>query len=82
MRYKGQGYELRVPFTDDYVEAFHKLHEQRYGYSDPRREIEVVNVRSRVTMKTEKPSLPKFPVQPGEAQPQKTTQHLRQRKVA
>jgi N-methylhydantoinase A len=66
MRYKGQGYELRVPFTSDYVAAFHKLHQQRYGYSDPRREIEVVNVRSRQTTRTPKPALPKFPLQSGQ----------------
>ena len=60
MRYKGQGYELRLPFSENYLEAFHKLHEQRYGYSDPRREIEIVNVRSRETTITPKPALPKF----------------------
>ena len=66
MRYQGQGYELRVPFTNDYVNDFHNLHKQRYGYSDPSREVEIVNVRSRVTQKTGKPSFPKFQVQPGE----------------
>ena len=66
MRYQGQGYELRVPFTSDYVNDFHKLHEQRYGYSDPTREIEIVNVRWRVTQETEKPALPQFPLQSGE----------------
>jgi N-methylhydantoinase A len=66
LRYKGQGYELRVPFTEDYVAAFHKLHQQRYRYSDTQREIEVVNVRVRHTTKTEKPSLPKFPLQFGQ----------------
>jgi N-methylhydantoinase A len=65
MRYKGQGYELRVPFTPDYVEAFHKLHQQRYGYADKAREVEIVNVRSRQTIKTEKPTLPSFPLQSG-----------------
>jgi N-methylhydantoinase A len=66
MRYKGQGYELRVPFTPDYITAFHNLHQKRYGYSDPRREIEVVNVRSRETIKTDKPVLPTFPLHPGQ----------------
>ena len=51
MRYQGQGYELRVPFSGDYVEAFHKLHQQRYGYSDASREIEVVNVRNATSSK-------------------------------
>jgi N-methylhydantoinase A len=65
MRYKGQGYELRVPFTPDYMTAFHNLHQKRYGYSDARRDIEVVNVRSRETIKTEKPVLPTFPLERG-----------------
>jgi N-methylhydantoinase A len=65
MRYQGQGYELRVPFGEDYVAGFHELHQQRYGYSDARREIEVVNVRKRDTITTDKPSLPKFPFESG-----------------
>ena len=65
MRYQGQGYELRVPFTPDYLNDFHSLHKQRYGYSDPTREVEIVNVRSRTVQKTEKPTLPKFPLQAG-----------------
>jgi N-methylhydantoinase A len=66
MRYQGQGYELRVPFTPDYVDEFHKLHQQRYGYSDSARDVEIVNVRWRVTQETEKPMLPKFPLESGE----------------
>jgi N-methylhydantoinase A len=66
IRYQGQGYELRVPFTSDYVNDFHTLHKQRYGYSDSSREVEIVNVRSRITQKTEKPSFPKFELQFGE----------------
>jgi N-methylhydantoinase A len=65
MRYQGQGYELRVPFAEDYVEAFHALHQQRYGYSDSAREIEIVNVRKRDVIITDKPSFPKFPLQSG-----------------
>ena len=63
IRYKGQGYELRVPYTPDYIAAFHHLHQQRYGYSDSTRELEVVNVRSRETTTTDKPDLPVFPLQ-------------------
>ena len=45
VRYQGQGYELNLPVSDDYEAAFHRLHDQRYGYADPRRATEVVNVR-------------------------------------
>ncbi len=62
VRYAGQSYELTVPFAGDYVSAFHRAHEQRYGYSDPNRSCEVVNVRARFTGKVPKPGLPKLGV--------------------
>ena len=46
LRYRGQSYELTVPFTRGFVAAFHKLHDRRYGHSDSSRPVEVVNVRS------------------------------------
>ena len=60
MRYKGQSFELIVPFVDDFIEAFHKEHERVYGYSNRKREVEVVNVRIRAIGETEKPELKKF----------------------
>lgn len=45
MRYAGQGYEIAVPWSSDLVAEFHRLHAARYGYSDDRRPVEVVNVR-------------------------------------
>jgi N-methylhydantoinase A len=60
MRYSGQSYELMVPYSRDYVTAFHQAHEQRYGYSDRSRPCEVVNVRARFTGRTAKPKLPKM----------------------
>jgi N-methylhydantoinase A len=59
MRYVGQAYELSVPAKGNFVESFHRAHEQRYGYADPRRDVEVVNVRARLCGATPKPSLPK-----------------------
>jgi N-methylhydantoinase A len=46
LRYRGQSYELTVPFTRAYLSSFHKLHERRYGHFDAKRSVEVVNVRS------------------------------------
>jgi N-methylhydantoinase A len=48
LRYAGQGYELNVPWVGDFVEQFHEAHRQRYGYSDERRPVEVVNARVRI----------------------------------
>ena len=58
MRYAGQGYELAVPFVGDFLAAYHRSHERRYGYADLARPIEVVNVQARFTGLTAKPELP------------------------
>ena len=62
IRYAGQSYELGVPFAGDYVAAFHRAHEQRYGYSDSTRSCEVVNIRARFLGAVPKPGLPKLRV--------------------
>jgi len=48
LRYKGQSYELVIPFegeVEQSVVSFHAAHEQRFGYNDPGEHIQVVNVR-------------------------------------
>jgi N-methylhydantoinase A len=60
MRYAGQSYELSVPSAGDFVSAFHRAHEKRYGYFDPSRACEVVNIRARFTGRTAKPALQKL----------------------
>jgi len=52
VRYRGQGYELNVPFTAGLIGAFHREHQRRYGYSHPDREVELVTLRLRSTMKS------------------------------
>lgn len=59
MRYVGQGYELNVPMTDDFEASFHDRHSHRYGYSDPARATELVNVRLKAIGHTDKPDLAK-----------------------
>ena len=61
MRYAGQAYELSVPASGDFVKAFHRVHEQRYGYHDTKRAVEIVNLRVRATGITEKPRIEKIP---------------------
>lgn len=51
MRFRGQGYELNVPYTRGMVQAFHREHRRRYGYSYADREIELVTLRLRASMK-------------------------------
>ncbi|MCL6481458.1 MAG: hydantoinase/oxoprolinase family protein [Firmicutes bacterium] len=59
MRYIGQAYELAVPAGGDFVTAFHRAHQQRYGYAEPGRPVEIVTVRLRVAGRTAKPELPR-----------------------
>jgi len=46
LRYRGQSFELTVPLERDLAGAFHRAHEERYGYADSEREIELVAVRT------------------------------------
>jgi N-methylhydantoinase A len=46
LRYAGQSFELTVPLGRGLVAAFHKAHEERYGYADPGRPLELVAVRT------------------------------------
>jgi N-methylhydantoinase A len=52
MRYLGQSYELNVPFTAGFREAFQKEHERAYGHAQPERALEIVSLRVRLTIKT------------------------------
>jgi N-methylhydantoinase A len=61
MRYVGQAYEFSVSANGDFVTGFHRAHEKRYGYSDAKRAVEIVNVRARAIGSTSKPALPKIP---------------------
>jgi N-methylhydantoinase A/oxoprolinase/acetone carboxylase beta subunit len=46
LRYAGQSFELTVPLQDDLAEAFHRAHEEQYGFAERDREIELVAVRT------------------------------------
>ena len=46
LRYRGQSFELTVPLERDLAAAFHRAHEERYGYADESREVELVAVRT------------------------------------
>ncbi|MGZ4440948.1 MAG: hydantoinase/oxoprolinase family protein [Gaiellaceae bacterium] len=46
LRYRGQSFELTVPLGADLAERFHRAHEERYGYADRGREVDLVAVRT------------------------------------
>jgi N-methylhydantoinase A len=54
VRYRGQGYELNVPFGGELLNAFRAEHRRRYGYSYDNRGLELVTLRLRATLKSPK----------------------------
>jgi N-methylhydantoinase A len=57
IRYRGQGYEINVPFSDKLLASFHAEHARRYGYSHPGREVEIVTLRLRANLKSSQAKL-------------------------
>ena len=54
IRYRGQGYELNIPFTKNLLRDFQQEHRRCYGYTHPNREVELVTLRLRAVVKSEK----------------------------
>jgi N-methylhydantoinase A len=46
LRYAGQSFELTVALGHGLAERFHEAHEERYGYADPERPLELVALRT------------------------------------
>jgi N-methylhydantoinase A len=55
LRYRGQGFELRVDWGRDAVARFHRLHAQAYGYADSTRAVEIVTLRVQAVVRGQKP---------------------------
>lgn len=58
MRYQGQSFEIIVPFEGDWIEQFSLMHERKYGYRNPLKTVEVVNIRLRTRGMPVKPEFP------------------------
>ncbi len=52
VRYRGQGYELNIPLSPRLLLDFHAEHKRRYGYAQTEREVELVTLRLRTTMRS------------------------------
>jgi len=57
LRYRGQGYELNIAFTKNLLRDFQQEHHRRYGYTHPNREVELVTLRLRATLKPTAPRI-------------------------
>jgi len=62
LRYRGQGFELRVDWSANAVARFHKRHAQSYGYADPARAVEIVTLRVQAVARTHKPRIARAPL--------------------
>ncbi len=81
VRYQGQGYELNVAYTRNLIRDFRSEHQRRYGYSYPAREVELVTLRLRATVKSPQARIAQgsapghvgtgAPARPGRAKPGK-----------
>jgi N-methylhydantoinase A len=65
LRYRGQSYELQVPFANSLIgafTAFDEAHYNRYGHSSPEEAKEIVTVRLTARGLTDKPELERIEV--------------------
>ncbi|NPA32251.1 MAG: hydantoinase/oxoprolinase family protein, partial [Aquificae bacterium] len=69
VRYRGQSYEIIVPYGENLKERFEELHEKLYGYRHEGRPIEVVNLRVVATATRQKPPLKPFEKEEKEIHP-------------
>lgn len=52
VRYRGQGFELNIPWKMNLPSLFASEHKRRYGYADESREIEIVTLRLRALIRS------------------------------
>ncbi len=69
IRYRGQSYELNVPFSEHFMIDFYNAHRLLYGYFYEDKPIEIVNLRIRAIGKVDPLSLPKIRHKPGHINP-------------
>jgi len=59
LRYKGQSYELSIPYTENFIELFHQAHAQNFGYSLPGSPLELVSIQCSITVRRRRQPLPR-----------------------
>ncbi len=63
VRYVGQSFEITVACVEGYRADFDARHQRLYGYANPGRPTEIVNLRVRATGVTAKPTLPRATIE-------------------
>lgn len=59
IRYPGQSSEIKIPYSRNFIQAFHKEHHYIYGHSDPSLPVEIVTVRVRGKIRNSDPDTQK-----------------------
>jgi N-methylhydantoinase A len=62
VRYVGQSFDLQVPLTPQFRQAFDRVHQEAYGYCQPGAPIEMVNVRVRAIGRVTPPLISRQPL--------------------
>ncbi len=57
IRYRGQSFELTIPFGPEVIAEFHHQHEAAYGYANPDAPVEIVNLRLKAIGKVPTPEI-------------------------
>ncbi|HST87422.1 MAG TPA: hydantoinase/oxoprolinase family protein [Ktedonobacterales bacterium] len=79
LRYRGQSYELSIPWADEGAAtgaAFHAEHLRRFGYADPTRTVEAVNAQVTVRTINDGFPLPELPEGEAEAPERRVTAYF------
>jgi len=66
VRYRGQGFELRVDWGAEAVARFHALHAKAYGYADPARTVEIVTLLVQAVVRSERVAVKAKPIRRGD----------------
>jgi N-methylhydantoinase A len=66
-RYRGQGYELNLPYTAAVLRAFEREHQRQYGHRYPGRAVELVTLRLRASIRFQEMKLSRHTPRPQKA---------------
>lgn len=58
LRYRGQSYELCIPYEKNFIELFHQEHEHRFGYRIEDKPLELVSIQCAIRVRKDKMPLP------------------------
>jgi len=69
LRYRGQSFEVNIPWSEGFRSDFHRRHQELYGHSDEQRPLQLVTLRLRAVGRTHPPDLTRSRLPAGPAAP-------------